>query len=318
MASMLIGSAVGAASAARVTAVRPRAGAGARAYAFGANNAASPSRVASLGRRGTVRVAVRASLGAETVREEKPEARVVPEDAPASASHGEALKQVQTRPSSGCHHGENIANLARVRAFPRSWRVDSLTVRHPRLPPFHAVRTSRRARRRCHGPRAGFPLRLPSRGEGEERGRGGGPDSLSAVHAQPDPEGGEPRVAPRVVLDGVAAEVETHENHHARGGGGVLAAVRHFGVRVVLRVRALAGLENLDHRGGRDESVLRLHRGVSGVGALHRVRPVHRSVFSAGQRARRDPAPRRRAVHPRVHVLRAGGAVDVRLGEEDI
>ena len=162
MASMLIGSAVGAASAARVTAVRPRAGAGARAYAFGANNAASPSRVASLGRRGTVRVAVRASLGAETVREEKPEARVVPEDAPASASHGEALKQVQTRPSSGCHHGENIANLARVRAFPRSWRVDSLTVRHPRLPPFHAVRTSRRARRRCHGPRAGFPLCVPA------------------------------------------------------------------------------------------------------------------------------------------------------------
>jgi hypothetical protein len=105
MASMLIGSAVGAASAARVTAVRPRAGAGARAYAFGANNAASPSRVASLGRRGTVRVAVRASLGAETVREEKPEARVVPDDAPASASRGEALKQVQTRPSSGCHHG---------------------------------------------------------------------------------------------------------------------------------------------------------------------------------------------------------------------
>ena len=162
MASMLIGSAVGAASAARVTAVRPRAGAGARAYAFGANNAASPSRVASLGRRGTVRVAVRASLGAETVRGEKPEARVVPEDAPASASHGEALKQVQTRPSSGCHHGENIANLARVRAFPRSWRVDSLTVRHPRLPPFHAVRTSRRARRRCHGPRAGFPLCVPA------------------------------------------------------------------------------------------------------------------------------------------------------------
>ena len=103
---MLIGSAVGAASAARVTAVRPRAGAGARAFAFGANNAASPSRVASLGRRGTVRVAVRASLGAETVREEKPEARVVPEDAPASASRGEALKQVQTRPSSGCHHGQ--------------------------------------------------------------------------------------------------------------------------------------------------------------------------------------------------------------------
>jgi hypothetical protein len=98
MASMLIGSAVGAASAARVTAVRPRAGAGARAYAFGANNAASPSRVASLGRRGTVRVAVRASLGAETVREEKPEARVVPEDAPASASHGEGA-QAGTDPS---------------------------------------------------------------------------------------------------------------------------------------------------------------------------------------------------------------------------
>ena len=106
MASMLIGSAVGAASAARVTAVRPRAGAGARAFSFGANHAASPSRVASLGRRGTVRVAVRASLGAETVREEKPEARVVPEDAPASASRGEALKQVQTRPFSGCHHGQ--------------------------------------------------------------------------------------------------------------------------------------------------------------------------------------------------------------------
>jgi hypothetical protein len=106
MASMLIGSAVGAADAARVTAVRPRAGAGARAFSFGANHAASPSRVASLGRRGTVRVAVRASLGAETVREEKPEARVVPEDAPASASRGEALKQVQTRPFSGCHHGQ--------------------------------------------------------------------------------------------------------------------------------------------------------------------------------------------------------------------
>lgn len=57
---------------------------------------------------------------------------------------------------------KNIANLARVRAFPRSWRVDSLTVRHPRLPPFHAVRTSRRARRRCHGPRAGFPLCVPA------------------------------------------------------------------------------------------------------------------------------------------------------------
>ena len=160
--------------------------------------------------------------------------------------------------------------------------------------------------------------RLLSRGEGEERGRGGGPDSLPAVHAQPDPEGGEPRVAPGVVLHSVAAEVETHENHHAGGGGGVLAAVRNSGVRVVLRVRALAGLQSLDHRGGRDEGVFRLHRGVSGVGALHRVRPVHRSVFSPGQRARRDPAPRRRAVHPRVHVLRAGGAVDVRLGEDDI
>ena len=34
------------------------------------------------------------------------EARVVPEDAPASASRGEALKQVQTRPFSGCHHGQ--------------------------------------------------------------------------------------------------------------------------------------------------------------------------------------------------------------------
>ena len=162
MASMLIGSAVGAASAARVTAVRPRAGAGARAFAFGANHAASPSRVASLGRRGTVRVAVRASLGAETVCEEKPEARVVPEDAPASASRSEALKQVQhTRFQALPTMAKNIANLARVRAF-RSWRADSLTVRHPRLPSFHAVRTSRRARRRCHGPRAGFPLCVPA------------------------------------------------------------------------------------------------------------------------------------------------------------
>ena len=105
MATVLIGTAIGATSAVRVTAVRPRAGAGARAFAFGASNAASPSRVAGLGRRGTVRVAVRASLSLETVREEKPEARVVSEDAHASASRGEALKQVQTRPSSGCHHG---------------------------------------------------------------------------------------------------------------------------------------------------------------------------------------------------------------------
>ena len=57
MATMLIGTAIGATSAVRVTAVRPRAGAGARAFAFGASNAASPSRVAGLGRRGTVRVA---------------------------------------------------------------------------------------------------------------------------------------------------------------------------------------------------------------------------------------------------------------------
>lgn len=118
MASMLIGSAVGAASAARVTAVRPRAGAGARAFAFGANHAASPSRVASLGRRGTVRVAVRASLGAETVCEEKLEARVVPEDAPASASRSEALKQVQhTRPSKRCQPWRKISPTWRAFAL---------------------------------------------------------------------------------------------------------------------------------------------------------------------------------------------------------
>ena len=115
MATVLIGTAIGATSAARVTAVRPRAGAGARAFAFGANNAVSPSRVAGLGRRGTVRAAVRASLGAEPACEEKPEARVISEDARASASRGEALKQVRTRPSSrvGATMAKNIANLER-------------------------------------------------------------------------------------------------------------------------------------------------------------------------------------------------------------
>lgn len=158
MASMLIGSAVGAASAARVTAVRPRAGAGARAFAFGANHAASPSRVASLGRRGTVRVAVRASLSLETVREEKPEARVVSEDAHASASRGEALKQVQTRPSNRLPPWRKISPTWSAFALFEVCRASTLTVRHPRLPSFHAVRTTRRARRRCHGLRAGFPL----------------------------------------------------------------------------------------------------------------------------------------------------------------
>ena len=158
MATMLIGTAIGATSAVRVTAVRPRAGAGARAFAFGASNAASPSRVAGLGRRGTVRVAVRASLSLETVREEKPEARVVSEDAHASASRGEALKQVQTRPSNRLPPGRKISPTWSAFALFEVCRASTLTVRHPRLPSFHAVRTTRRARRRCHGPRAGFPL----------------------------------------------------------------------------------------------------------------------------------------------------------------
>ena len=158
MATVLIGTAIGATSAARVTAVRPRAGAGARAFAFGANNAVSPSRVAGLGRRGTVRVAVRASLSLETVREEKPEARVVSEDAHASASRGEALKQVQTRPSNRLPPGRKISPTWSAFALFEVCRASTLTVRHPRLPSFHAVRTTRRARRRCHGLRAGFPL----------------------------------------------------------------------------------------------------------------------------------------------------------------
>ena len=107
MATVLIGTAIGATSAARDTAVRPRAGAGARAFAFGVNNAVSPPRVAGLGRRGTVRAAVRASLGVETVCEEKPEVRVVSDDARASASRGETLKEVHPRPYSRLrHHGE--------------------------------------------------------------------------------------------------------------------------------------------------------------------------------------------------------------------
>ena len=158
MATALIGTAIGATSAVRVTAVRPRAGAGARAFAFGASNAASPSRVAGLGRRGTVRVAVRASLSLETVREEKPEARVVSEDAHASASRGEALKQVQTRPSNRLPPMRKISPTWSAFALFEVCRASTLTVRHPRLPSFHAVRTTRRARRRCHGLRAGFPL----------------------------------------------------------------------------------------------------------------------------------------------------------------
>ena len=158
MATVLIGTAIGATSAVRVTAVRPRAGAGARAFAFGASNAASPSRFAGLGRRGTVRVAVRASLSLETVREEKPEARVVSEDAHASASRGEALKQVQTRPSNRLPPWRKISPTWSAFALFEVCRASTLTVRHPRLPSFHAVRTTRRARRRCHGLRAWFPL----------------------------------------------------------------------------------------------------------------------------------------------------------------
>ena len=139
MATVLIGTAIGATSAVRVTAVRPRAGAGARAFAFGASNAASPSRVAGRGRRGTVRVAVRASLSLETVREEKPEARVVSEDAHASASRGEALKQVQTRPSNRLPPWRKISPTWSAFALFEVCRASTLTVRHPRLPSFHAA-----------------------------------------------------------------------------------------------------------------------------------------------------------------------------------
>jgi hypothetical protein len=78
-----------------------------------------PSRVAGLGRRGTVRVAVRASLSLENRPRGETRGRALSsEDAHASASRGEALKQVQTRPLQPvATMAKNIANLERVRAF---------------------------------------------------------------------------------------------------------------------------------------------------------------------------------------------------------
>jgi len=99
MATMLLGTTFGVTSAARVSAVRPRAGAGAR-VALDVRHAASPTRVVGLGRRHTsLRVSIRASLSVEGVVDEKPETDVPSMDAQASVSRDEAWKQVRPVPT---------------------------------------------------------------------------------------------------------------------------------------------------------------------------------------------------------------------------